>query len=141
MVWGIVLTPALYARWVLLLSVFMGLFLGCSLFCSPSEPVCVMICWIIRGSHSFLGSSSKTKTKFGELYGSILSFLHILILVKAKLPEDFPCRLFLLPTCSQLSLHVRTRTEEMQSLAEPVPRDTDNWVTHPGNKDEDHHPF
>ena len=78
---------------------FMGLFLGCSLFCAPSEPVC-MIGWIIRGSHSFLSFSSRTKTKFGELYDSIPSFLHILILVKAELPEDFPCRLF--PTSHML---------------------------------------
>lgn len=98
-VWGIVLTPALYALWVLLLWMFMGLFLGCCLFCAPSEPLC-MIGWIIRGSHSFLSFSSRTKTKFGELYDNIPSFLHILILVKAELPEDFPCRLF--PTSHML---------------------------------------
>lgn len=61
----------------------------------PHLNLCVMIGWIIRGSHSFLSFSSGTKTKFGELYDSIPSFLHILILVKAELPKDFPCRLFL----------------------------------------------
>lgn len=68
------------------------MFLGYSLICVPSESVYVMIGWIIRGSsHCFLSFSSKTKSKFWELYGSIPSFLHFVILVEAELPEDFPC--------------------------------------------------